>query len=291
MREDMKTTSLPWKQIANMWKTYFTVPSRISLQEVEKYREWLKEINKNREPLKEPLKGLVLGATPELRDALTEFGYRLYSIDINFEMFLAMDELLKNKNPDEVLIKADWLDNPLADDYFDVVVGDAVLPNIPWNERLHLLEEVRRILKPDGIFLTRAFCVPNKKPFANVDEILEHFSKKKQSRMQSALEMVLEFHILTYDPKDHLGSFAKAKGVLEEYHKRKVSEFEDKNLQKIHDIVWNFWCKKFINKVFTYAYRDEEENDYKKYFKIIEIFEAKDHDYSKITPMYFLKPL
>ena len=55
--------------------------------------------------------------------------------------------------------------------------------------------------------------------------------------------------------------------------------------------VWNFWCKKFVNKIFVYAYRVEEENDYKKYFKTIEIFETKDHDYSKITPMYFLKKL
>ena len=285
MKEDLKTTSLPWQQVAYMWKTYFTVPSRISPQEVEKYREWLKEINKD----KKPLKGLVLGATPELRDALVDFGYKVYSIDINLDMFLAMEELLRNKNPNEVLIRANWLDNPLADNYFDVVLGDAVLPNIPWNERPHLLSEVKRILKPDGIFLTRAFCVPDKKPFSNVEEILDHFSKKEQSIMQSALEMVLEFHILTYDPKDHLGSFAKSRDVLEEYHKRKGDKFENKKLQEIHDIVWDFWCKKFVNKVFVYAYRNEEENDYKKYFKTMEVFEAKDHDYSKITPMYFLK--
>lgn len=287
MKEDLKITSLPWQHVAYMWKNYFTVPSRISPNEVEKYREWLKEINKD----KKPLKGLVLGATPELRDALSDFGYLLYSIDINLDMFLAMDELLKNKNPKEVLVKGNWLDNPLGDNHFDVVVGDAVLPNIPWAERPHLLSEVKRLLKPDGIFLTRAFCVPNKKQFSNVEEILEYFLKKEQPIMQSALEMVLEFQILTCDPKDHLGSFAKARDVLEEYHKRKGDKFENRKLQEIHDIVWNFWCKKFVNKVFVYAYRNEEETEYKKYFKIVEIFEAKDHDYSKITPLYFLRTL
>jgi len=285
MKENLATTSLPWQQVAYMWKNYFTVPSRISSKEVGKYREWLEKINRN----KKPLNGLVLGATPELRDALVDFGYILSSIDINLDMFLAMDELLKNKSPNEVLIKANWLDNPLAGNYFDVIVGDAVLPNIPWNERLYLLSEVKRLLKPNGIFLTRAFCIPDKKSFSNVEEILEHFSKKEQPIMQSALEMVLEFQILTYDPKDHLGSFAKARDVLEDYHKRKGDKFENKKLQEIHDIVWDFWCKKFVNKVFVYAYRDEEENDYKKDFKIIETFEAQDHDYSKITPMYFLQ--
>ena len=287
MKEDLKTTSLPWQQIAYTWKNYFTVPSRISPQEVGKYREWLEEINQD----KKPLKGLVLGATPELRDALSDFSYKVYSIDINLDMFLAMDELLQHKNPDEVLIKSNWLDTPLAENYFDVVLGDAVFPNIPWEDRPRLLAEIQRLLKPSGVFLTRAFCVPDNKPFASVEEILEHFSTKDQPAMQSALEMVLEFQILTYDPQDHLGSFAKARDVLAEYHQRKGDKFEDKKLQEIHDIVWDFWCQKFVNKVFVYAYRAEEEESYKKYFKITETFEAQDHDYFKITPMYFLKRL
>jgi ubiquinone/menaquinone biosynthesis C-methylase UbiE len=251
---------------------------------VEKYREWLKKTN----PERKPLKGLVLGATPELRDGLCDFGYKAYSIDINLDMFLAMDELLKSKSQDEVLVRANWLDNPLADGYFDVVLGDAVLPNVPWSERSRLLSEVKRVLKPGGIFLTRAFCVPDKKPFASADEILEHFSKKP-ANMQSALEMVLELQILMYDPKDHQGSFAKARDALEEYHSRKGSSFENNNLQEIHDVVWDFWCKKFVNKVFLYAYRQKEEAEYAEYFGIKEVFEAQDHDYSKITPMYFLQ--
>lgn len=283
MPEDIKTTSLAWKQIAYDWKTYFTPPSRISPDEIEKYREWLDKLNKDRIPLR----ALVLGVTPELRDMLFDFGYHVYSIDINLDMFLAMDELLKNKNPDEVLVRANWLNNPLANKYFDVIIGDAILPNIPWGERSLLLSEIKRMLKPRGVFLTRAFCVPDEKPFSSVDEILEHFSKKEPN-MQSALEMVLELQILTYDPSDHLGSFAKAKEALEEYHNRKGFKFSG-GLQKIHDVVWDFWCKKFLNKVFLYAYRNEEEKEYEKYFKIEQIFEARDHDYAKITPMYFMK--
>lgn len=286
MKENIKSTSLPWKQIAYDWKTYFTVPSRISFQEVEKYREWLKAINEKRKPFK----ALVLGATPELRDALSDFGYLVYSMDINFDMFLAMDELLNNKNQNETIVKSNWLNNPLASDYFDVIVGDAVLPNVPWKERLPLLAEVKRLLKPNGIFLARSFLVPDKKPFANIEEIMKYFSKNKPN-VQSALEMVLELQILTYTAKDHLGSFTKAKTVLEEYHRKNRSKSKNKNLQKINNIVYNFWCKKFVNKVFVYANRNQEESDYKKYFKIVYVFEAKDHNYSKITPMYFLKKL
>lgn len=285
MKTDIKATSLAWQQIAYDWRNYFTVPSRISPQEVKKYREWLERIDKD----KKPLKGLVLGATPELRDALFDFGYQVFSLDINLDMFLAMDELLKNRNQNEVIIKANWLNSPLPDHYFDIVVGDAVLPNIPWEKRLQLLKEVSRLLKSNGVFLTRAFCVPDTKSFSSVEEILEYFSKKQHPITQSALELVLELQILTYDPKDHLGSFAKAKEVLGDYEKKGKVKFTNTDLQKTYNIVRNFWCKKFVNKVFVYAFRDEEENSYKKYFEIKEIFEAKDHDYSKITPMYFLE--
>ena len=284
--ENIDNTSIIWKQIADMWNNYFAPPSRISNEEIKNYRNWLEKANEN----KESKKALVLGATPEIRDILKECNYEVTIIDINTEMILAMTSLLKTKNPDEIFVKANWLDNPLADNYFDVVVGDAILPNIPLKDRTRLLLKINRLLKSDGIFITRAFYIPDKKPFRSVEEILEHFSKKEPN-IQSALEMVLELHILTYDSDDHLGSFAKSKEALEDYHKRKGYEFENKNLQKIHDIVWNFWCVKFVDKVFVYEYRENEEKEYKQYFEINDIFEAKDHDYSKITPMYFLEKI
>lgn len=276
--------SLAWKGIASDWNNYFAPPSRISNGELKKYKEWIARVNKRRKPLS----ALVLGATPELRDALVESGYKLCSIDINIEMFLAMDGLLKHKSSTETLVKANWLDNPFPEGYFDLVVGDAVLPNVPWEERGNLLAEVKRVLKPGGVFLTRAFCAPDKRRFRSVDEIMVHFSKKKPNA-QSALEMVLELQLLDYNTKKHLCTFAAARDALVEYHRINGMRFTNKNLQKIHDMVWNFWCKKFINKVFIYAYRKDEEREYKKYFNMVEVFETRDHEYSKITPMYFLK--
>lgn len=283
MPENIETTSVAWKQVADMWNTHFTSPSRISPREVEKYREWLRELKGDR-----PMRALVLGVTPEIRDALNGFGYETTSIDINLEMILAMNSLLKVKNPDEVLIRANWLDSSLKDGYFDVVVGDAVLPNIPWKERGRLLSEVKRLLKPGGFFITRAFCVPRKKPFANMEELLGHFSEKEPS-YKSSLELVLELQILAYDPKDHLGTFTKPKEMLEKIRGENGFDSGSGNLDKILEMVWDFWCKKFVNKVFIYAYRDEEEGEYREFFEIMETFEADDNPYSEITPMYSLK--
>lgn len=195
---------------------------------------------------------------------------------------------MKNKNPNEVLIKANWLSNPLQENFFDVVVGDAVLPNIPWVERKHFLTEIKRLLKPKGIFLTRAFYVPDKKQFSSVEEIFEYFAKKDLSLIRAAIAVVLELQILTYDPKNHLGSMNKVKNIMEDFHKRKGTKLASKKLWKLHDMVWDIWCRKFSGKDWVYAFRKEEERDYKNYFKIEEIYKANDHEYSKITPMYFL---
>ncbi len=281
--ENIETTSVAWKQIAGMWNTYFTPPSRISPGEVGKYREWLKKIKKG------SMKALVLGVTPEIRDALAEFGYETTCIDLNKEMILAMNSLIKVKNPAENIVNENWLSNSLQDNSFDVVLGDAILPNVPWSEWKTLLSEVKRVLKPNGVFITRAFCVPRKKPFATVDEIFTHFSTKEPT-YRSALEFTLEIMIHFYNPSDHLGTFKKSKEVLEKVRGENGFAFESDNLNKILDIVWNFWCKKFVEKVFVYAYRDEEEALYEEFFEIIETFESADNPYSKVTPMYILKP-
>lgn len=284
MKESLKETSFAWKKIAEEWKTYFAPPSRTSPGEEEQYRKWLAELAIG----KESQKGLVLGATPELRDGMVEHGYDLTSVDINPEMFRAMDELRKSIAPNEQLIEASWLDMPLEDDSFDVVVGDAVLPNVPWEERDRFLSEIKRVLKPGGVFLTRAFYVPREKRFSSIDEIFEHFSKK-EATVQSTVEMAFELLMLTHDDALHAGSFTEAKRLLDEYHKKHGATFESENLQKMHDVIESYWLTKLLGKTWIFAYREEEEEQYRKHFTIEKTFESPDHDYSHLTPMYFLR--
>jgi SAM-dependent methyltransferase len=266
-------------QIAKAWNTYFTPPSRISPDEARKYGQWFKE-NRGKT-------ACVLGVTPEIREHLTKLGYQTTCIDINREMICAMDSILKVKNPTERVLNENWLDNSLDDDSFDLVIGDAILPNVAWEERSVLLSEIKRIMKPDGLFITRAFCMPHKKPFSNIEEILKHFSKKEPG-YRSALEFTLEIQILFYDSVDHIGSFLRSKEVLEKYRKRDGFHFESSNLNKILDMVWNFWCKVFVDKKYYYAYVDVEEEQYKEFFRILKTYRAKDNQYSDITPMYIM---
>lgn len=278
----LNQTSYVWGQIADSWKTYFTSPSRPSSQEVKQYSKWLNEISKG----KIHLKGLVLGATPELRDALYSSNFDVYSMDINLEMILAMTQLLKNKNKDEIVIRSNWLENPLKDKYFDVILGDAVIPNIPWDKRNAFYLEVKRLLKPRGYFINRAFYVPEKKSFQDLGDLLRHFENKKSS-YTTATELVFELLILTYKTKDHLGSLEKVKQILEPIRKKNIKN--KKELKKTLDIIWEYWLKSVVGKVWLFPTQKEEEREYEKYFKGFNKFEAKDHPYGHLTPMYHLK--
>jgi len=280
MAERIEDTSIAWKQIAGMWSTYFTPPSRISPEEAERYRVWITQLK--------PKTALVLGATPELRDILNGIGCETTVIDINLEMIVAMNSLVAINNPEEILVRANWLSNPLRSGYFDVVVGDAVLPNIPWKDRSLLLSEIKRCLRPTAVFIPRAFYAPRKKPFTEISQLFEHFSQKEPS-YRSALELVLELQFFAYDQNDHIGSFAKAKDLLLRFRVGNKFNFRSESLRQILDMVWDVWCTRFANKVFVYAYKDEEEADYNRYFEIAGTFESKDNPYSKLTPMYLLR--
>ncbi|MCK5473884.1 MAG: class I SAM-dependent methyltransferase [Candidatus Aenigmarchaeota archaeon] len=284
MSENIANTSIVWKQIANMWNVYFTPPSRISREEAEKYNGWLKQKkdNCNAET------ALVLGATPEIRDILTKFNFKTTIVDINQEMIEAMNSLLKTKNPDEVIVVSNWIETHLKSGQFDVVIGDAVLPNIPWDKRDLLLSEIHRLLKSNGVFITRAFCIPKENKIKNLENLLNKFSDKKPT-YKSALELELELQILSYDTKTHLATFLKPKEMIAGIRNNERFNTGFENLNEILDIVWNFWSTKFIDKVFVYNYRDKEELEYQKYFEIVDVFESEDNEYSKITPMYVLR--
>lgn len=279
----LNETSYAWKQIAQSWVEYFDSPSRPSGQEVSQYNKWLKELSEG----KKGLKGLVLGATPELRDALSENNYSVCIIDINLEMILAMSGLLKTKNPTEVIIRSNWLDNPLQEKYFDVILGDAVLPNLPWDKREQFYNEIKRLLKKDGYFINRAFFVPEKKTYQTIGDLLDAFANKKASN-KTAIELVFELQILTYDSSDHLGSMEKVAEVVEKLRGKNGFNFGSEQLNKTLDIIWNYWLK-MGKKVWLYPFEREEETEYKRHFETEGKFSAIDHPYGKLTPMYLLK--
>lgn len=283
-KEELQQTSFPWKQIAADWNRYFTIPSRPSPEEVDQYSRWVKSLVHG----KGDQRGLVLGATPELRDILFTCNVEVHAMDMNMEMLLGMTELLKYKNPDEVIIKSNWLANPLASDHFDFVLGDAVFPNIPWDARNTLFNEVVRVLKPGGHFINRAFFIPEEKPYKDLEQVLESYASRESS-YRTATELVLDLQMLTYDPADHLGSMKKVKKVLQPLRTSDGFQVSSSSLRGTLNIVWNDWLQSASEKVWVYFYEHEEEDEYRRHFKSMKRFLAQDHAQVVATPMYLLQ--
>ena len=98
---------------------------------------------------------MVLGATPELRDLLYELKCEVTIIDAAAAMVQAMTGLKKHRSAPEKVVISDWIDNPRKADYFDVIVGDIILANIPRQKQPEFLRGLARMLKPGGHFISR----------------------------------------------------------------------------------------------------------------------------------------
>lgn len=170
-----------------------------------------------------------------------------------------------------------------------MVLADGVAPNVPWLDRNTLFDEVSRVLTDGGRFLNRTFFASRTKRYPSVDDVLVTYAGAPVS-YQTATEIVFDLHLLTHDASDHLGSMQKVRDVLEPLRRNGRFELSD-DLNKILDIIWNDWLQSAADKVWVYAFEDEEEAEYRERFTIAERFVASDHRHAGSTPMYLLEKL
>jgi len=254
----------PWKAFAKRWEKYYTPPGRPSKQAINVYRKYAKEALKG---LRRKPRGLIFGATPELRDLLTEMKFEVTIIDINMEMILAMSELTKKKNPEEIIIKSNWLASPLASNYYDVVLGDLVLSNIIPERQAKFLNEIIRILKSKGYWITRFEVVPNDWPFDDFNNLLNKFSKIPWHKNRP---MELLFLLLNnaWNPKTNIGYLRRVKSWMEKY-KVKEGKYKHPNekVTKCLNLIWEMW--KPMEKQWVFRREKDTVKQLLPYFKII----------------------
>jgi ubiquinone/menaquinone biosynthesis C-methylase UbiE len=204
MSSNIQKASSEWKNMVKQW-VKMTEPSIPSPKEIDFQREYIK---KHTNPKKE-FKVLILGSTPRLRDLLSEFeNCKVFLCDINPEMTFAMTELLQRANPeDETWIKASWLDMPFKDSFFDLILGDITIDNLPFEFHNQYINEVSRGLKNDGAYLGRFIFFRDHYQLANFEETRNSY-KKLQIRDFTALWC--------------LGTFFRTSAVTKEV---KVKEF------------------------------------------------------------------
>ncbi len=101
---------------------------------------------------------LVLGATPELRDLAIGKGCETLAVDMSEQVILAMESCMRYRdNPRNLIMKCDWIgmNTFLSEKYFDAVVADCSLNNVPIHLQSRVCSNVAKLLKPGGLFITR----------------------------------------------------------------------------------------------------------------------------------------
>ncbi len=275
----------PWKEFAQRWKKYYTPPGAPSPAFAALYKKYtLKAIKNKKNP-----KILILGATPELRQVMYNVKAEITIIDINIEMILAMTELVKNKRKDEIIVRGDWLSNPLADNYYDVVMGDLVIPNIPWNLQLNFLNKISNLLKKGGYFLSKDEFIPKDWVFEDFDRVLDKYKKYPFYRNE-AVEIFVHLYSMVWDKKTRLVDTRKLKNGLNKYWKKDKYVHPNKAIEKSLNIIWTMF--KPLEKVWAIGDEQGWTRNISRFFLIEEkIFldDCKIKEFNKCFPFIVCK--
>lgn len=98
---------------------------------------------------------LMLGVTPDY----AEIGDDLTALDWSPEMIA---EIWPGDTERRRAVLGDWRDMPFESGRFDAAIGDNAMTMLAWPDDVDMvLQEVRRVVKPDGIAVFRWFMAPD----------------------------------------------------------------------------------------------------------------------------------
>lgn len=130
----------------SFWKKYFSVYDTLNL--LIPYQELLNELIEKLSPQKEELILDAGAGTGNLAILIENKGAKVIALDFSKE---ALD-IYKNKNPQGETVLHNLEEKlPFPDNYFDKIVSNNTLYNIPKEKRLQVFQEFFRVLKPGGV--------------------------------------------------------------------------------------------------------------------------------------------
>jgi len=281
MPKPSKSKSILWHQEyllkPEMKHFYTTSPGAPSLGECGIIEKFITQ--KKKYP-----KILILGATPHYRDLAHRLKAEVTCVDISVDMFESMISLMSNKKitVKEIWIKADWLKAPLQKNYWDFVLGDLVITNLPiqlW--RLFLLK-MKNLIKPGGYFIARQYSQPPV-AYPTPFEIMNRFqAKKKYEVLELGWELMCSVTDRKLNERRTKDLILAVKRVINSTTNKKLSNkfkgmFKDIQYYYPAGKVWYALTKKDFEKML------------RRYFKISAIRYGDDYPYARDCPIYFLK--
>ncbi|MBR3837767.1 MAG: hypothetical protein IKJ74_06440 [Clostridia bacterium] len=265
-------------ELAHIW-TKMVGPSRPTVSELAiytKYAHRLMNFEKRR------LRMLVLGSTPEFRDWGYEENFEVWVMDINPDYNNAINRELRHK----VIIETseykehyicEYWQNLSYENYFDIIIGDLAIGNIPPEQLEEFIEKIGKALTPNGLFLGKSFFVPKEK-IKPIRDVIKDYYSGAPYHPYSALSFYLTMHSLD---KNNLLSFQDQYNLLISLHREGLITSE--TLKHFKGVGWDSEMK--------FKFHVPNISDYEKllnkYLKI-HCVEYGEDVYSNNFPLYIV---
>jgi len=224
---------------------------------------------------------LVLGATPRYRDLGHELKCEVVACDMNLEMLVSTSRLMKYsyKSAAETWVIANWLETPLKTNYFDYILGDFVISNIPLNLRSQFYLEIKRLLKKDGLFITRHIMLDHN---LKASAVVTHYADQKDPNI---CEFQFAMQSVVWNKKLKQFDLRSVRQIIKQMIRKQALS----NRRKYKILYQRFIADYPFEKTWFQDAEINEEKKLKKYFQITAKKHASDHRLSYLCPVYFLK--
>lgn len=198
-----------WPTFLKYWK-YYHCPGKPSRDDLHIVERWLKKLKVRRV--------LILGSTPQLRDLCAKLKLETTVMDMQIEMLQGMQRYMVRKNVPETIIRSDWLTAPLREGYFDAVLGDLIMENVPHAYKIPLLKNISRWLRPGGHFITKVFFVPEGYGKLDPLPVINYIARLPRNENRSS-ELFVHLYFYGYDKKKKTLFTSTVTKLIRRYYK------------------------------------------------------------------------
>lgn len=127
---------------------------------------------------RESFDAVVFGATPELRDMVLARNGRLTTVDQSEESIAKCNLSLKHQqDPRETIVMQNWLVTTIPDASADIVLGDGIFNNIPFEFYGDLFRQIVRVLREGGHSILREGVTAPSRTSQTIKEISAAYEK------------------------------------------------------------------------------------------------------------------
>lgn len=279
MTNQLKGVFYHAQKMAHQWQIYTppVVPSKSECRIIERF------VARH----KKPARILILGGTPQFRDLVHYRKAEVTCVDISFDVLTAMTRLIKNEQntQKEIWVRASWLTMPLAQNYYDFVLGDLVINNLPVKLWPEFFTKIKEVLKPGGYFITR-HDIPVF-PQKSIQEVIDRAIRRNFNH-KNLTEFAWDALFVVWDKRDGSMSTGGVSQALKRARRAEKDVRRKKQIDKLNKAFQQDWP---VGKTWWTLSEKEGEKIIKRHFKIFAIKYGTDHPFVSQCPIYFLKKI